>query len=563
MTLRELVTKIGFKVDEQEAKGAEDRVKKMSLGMKAGILGVAAALFGIGVAAVNAAGDMEMLTTQFEVMLGSTEKAVSMMDELKTFAASTPFALQDLATGTQQLLSFGVAENDVIEAMKLLGDTAGGNAEKLNGLVLAYGKVQAKGKASMEEINMLTERGVPIISTLREQLGVTEDAFFKLVSAGKISRDNITEAFRTMTSEGGMFFEGMKKQSLTFQGLVSTLKDNLTLMLAGIGETLLPVVKQAIEILTKLIQGPLGDAISVIVDILAPVLDAVALILEDVLTALMPIFDILVSIMPLISLALKIVVFAVKWVAKIVNWILKLAAALVSKIMPILMFLIHWVKNIIFFYIFLYKQIFRLYAMIFKGLFDLAKKFAGFIGGAVKSGFNKVVEWITSIRDFIAEVVDFIFGLFGRLWNWFANKFPTLAGWIMAIGDVFTNMWNAVKQTFANIWTSIWDAITGSIAKLIGWIDKIPGVDLKMPGIDGDSGITAEGMKDAALPGADALFNPATTAAGNTANVDMQNTINITGADGTNAEGLKMAVEEAARAVFTIEIQKVLVDAGY
>jgi len=563
MTLRELITKIGFDVDEKSAKNSEDRVKKMSVGMKAGMLAVAAAVFAIGKAALTAAGDMEMMTTQFEVMLGSADAAVKMMDDLKTFAASTPFALEDLARGTQQLLSFGVASDVVVDTMKLLGDTAGGDAEKLSGLVLAYGKVTTKGKASLEEINMMAERGIPIFDVLSKQMGTSKAELFKLISAGKVASTDITAAFQTMTSEGGMFFEGMQKQSLTFQGLVSTLKDNLKLMIADVGTAMLPVAKEIVGVLTRLIQGPLGQMVGSLMAILTPILEAVGVILEDVLTALMPLFDILISIMPLVTLILKIVIWAVKLVSKLVGWILKGASILISKIMPVLMFMIRWIKNIIFFYVFLYKQIFKLYALIFRKIWELAKTIARFFTDAIGAGFRKVMGWISAIGTFIQNIIAFVTGLVEKFWNWFAEKFPTLAGWILKIGEIFTNMWNSVKNVFVTIWTSIWDAITGSIAKLIGWIDKIPGVELKLPGIENGGIAAADAVADAALPGADDMFNPATTAAGKTANVDMQNTINMTVPPGTNAEGIKTMVNEAAQAIFTIEIQKVLVDAGY
>ena len=125
---------------------AEKKTKIFGKKVKLFMAGIVTGIAALGKSAISAAADMEMLTTQFEVMLGSTEKATTMMDELKTFSAETPFALPDLAKGTQTLLSFGVAQKDVLRIMRMLGDTSGGNTEKLNGLILAYGKVATKGK---------------------------------------------------------------------------------------------------------------------------------------------------------------------------------------------------------------------------------------------------------------------------------------------------------------------------------------------------------------------------------------------------------------------------------
>jgi len=51
---------------------------------------------------------MEDYTTNFRVMLGSMEAAEAKVEELKTMAAKTPFAMSDLADATQTLLAFGV-----------------------------------------------------------------------------------------------------------------------------------------------------------------------------------------------------------------------------------------------------------------------------------------------------------------------------------------------------------------------------------------------------------------------------------------------------------------------
>jgi len=249
MVVRELVTRLGFDTDNAGAK----RYDKILSNLKTAGLVAGAAIAGIGVAAVKAASDMETLSVDFEVMLGSAEKATSLMEELKDFAAETPFALNDLAQGTKNLLAFGVAEEEVVNTMRMLGDTAGGNSQKLQTMVRAYGKVQAKGKGTLEELNMITEAGVPIMDTLAKNMGMTTEEMLNMKGGVNVSKEALTEAFRTMTNEGGIFFQGMLKQSKTFSGLMSTLKDNIVLIAAEIGQSLLPALKPiAVEIIKVL-----------------------------------------------------------------------------------------------------------------------------------------------------------------------------------------------------------------------------------------------------------------------------------------------------------------------
>lgn len=45
----------------------------------------------------------------------------------------------------------------------------------------------------------------------------------------------VKEAMRSSTAEGGRFFNGMKNASTTFSGVMSTLQDNISQVLAAIG----------------------------------------------------------------------------------------------------------------------------------------------------------------------------------------------------------------------------------------------------------------------------------------------------------------------------------------
>lgn len=439
MVVRELITKIGFQVDDGKLKKAQNKIAGFKKAMKFAIGGAVAGLAAIGIGAVKAASDMEMLTTQFEVMLGSSEKANEMMKELKTFAATTPFAIKDLAQGTQTLLSFGVAQGDVINRMRMLGDAAGGNREKLNGLILAYGKVQTKGKASMEEINMIAERGVPIIGTLTKQLGVSEQEFFKLVSAGKIGRAEITNAFKSMTSEGGIFFKGMEKQSLTLAGLVSTMKDNFGLLLASIGEGLLPTIKEFVGLVTQLAAGPLkelgagltkvlvpifqalGPILEKVIKFLVPILEVVGRILGMLLQGLLPVFDLLepilellMALMPILEILVELIVVLIPPLVFIIKIVIKLVTFLVKGIALI----VKWLRFVVKLTISIWKVILGTGSILAKVIFKPIQKFFKWLGG-IK---NMVVKALEPILQPIKNIFDKIGAFFDDMWNGFAKS---------------------------------------------------------------------------------------------------------------------------------------------
>ncbi|HPF54578.1 MAG TPA: tape measure protein [Clostridia bacterium] len=194
---------------------------------------------------------MEDYTTNFTVMLGDAAKAAEKVQQLKEFAASTPFAMEDLAASTQTLLAFGVESEKTQGIMKQLGDISLGNAEKFGRLSTAYGKANSMGKLTGETVQQMIEAGFNPLLLISEKTGESMVDLQKRMSAGKVSVEELNGALETATSTGGQFNDGMKQASLTTSGLISTLKDNFTAMLGKLSQGFSNVLKDSV--LPKLI----------------------------------------------------------------------------------------------------------------------------------------------------------------------------------------------------------------------------------------------------------------------------------------------------------------------
>ena len=170
---------------------------------------------------------MESYLTNFKVMLGNEELAAAKLSELRKMAASTPFALSDLTEGTQTLLQFGVAADDTTDVLKQLGDISLGNADKLQTLVRAYGKMSSAQKVTLENVNMMIDAGFNPLNQICDATGESMSDLYKRISDGKVSFSELQAAVEAATSEGGQFYNGMLEASQTFSGRMSTLKDNV------------------------------------------------------------------------------------------------------------------------------------------------------------------------------------------------------------------------------------------------------------------------------------------------------------------------------------------------
>ena len=171
--------------------------------------------------------DMESYLTNFKVMLGDEQLAAEKLEEIRKMAASTPFTLSDLTEGTQTLLQFGIAADDTTNVLQMLGDISLGNADKMQTLVRAYGKMSSAQKVTLENVNMMIDAGFNPLNQICEATGESMSDLYKRISDGKVGFEELQAAVEAATSQGGQFYNGMLEDSQTFNGRLSTLQDNV------------------------------------------------------------------------------------------------------------------------------------------------------------------------------------------------------------------------------------------------------------------------------------------------------------------------------------------------
>ena len=221
-------------------KGFQSGLSKMGSIAKTGFKTVATSVGVVSTAMAGLIGfgvkynsEIEQLQTSFEVMTGSAEKAKDIIAELQKIGASTPFEVKDLAKSTNLLMSFGFQAEDAIDSMLMLGDIAQGSSEKLDTISKAYGRMVSSQKVTLEDMNMMIDSGFNPLQIIVENTGESMKSLYDRISKGTMSVEEITEAMKQATSEGGKYFQSMEKQSKTLNGQISTLKDNFS-MFAGV-----------------------------------------------------------------------------------------------------------------------------------------------------------------------------------------------------------------------------------------------------------------------------------------------------------------------------------------
>ena len=218
-------------------------------------------------------GEFELQRVAMRAIIGDTEAADKIFQQVKELSVQSPFQFKDLLGFTKQLAAFSVPADQLFGTMSRLADVSSGLGIDMGRIILAYGQVRAATVLRGQELRQFTEAGIPLVDKLAEKFTKLEG---RTVSAGevfgKISEKlvpfkMIDEIFTDMTSSGGMFFEMQIKQSATLSGKISNLVDSYQIMMNSIGESNSGVLKGGVDMITTLMNNwqSISDVLKVVI----------------------------------------------------------------------------------------------------------------------------------------------------------------------------------------------------------------------------------------------------------------------------------------------------------
>ncbi|KMT62651.1 tape measure protein [Paenilisteria newyorkensis] len=192
----------------------------LGIGASAGLAGLGG-MVNAGIGRLSAIEDAKL---SLDVMMGDSGKAQKFMDEVLAFAKTTPYAFQDLATNSKNLLAYGMDPSKVVPTMKAIGDLAaasGKGSEGINTLSNSFGKMQVMGKVSMEQLNTVTEAGVPALKILANANKMSVKDMQKAISDGKVES---TKAIAQMVEGIQKGSKGIAGETVALGGVMEKLK---------------------------------------------------------------------------------------------------------------------------------------------------------------------------------------------------------------------------------------------------------------------------------------------------------------------------------------------------
>lgn len=433
-------------------------------------------LVGLGAVALKTAADMETLKTSLDtVFAGNKELSTKAFDDIKEFAATTPFQLEEVATAFIKLKNLGLDPS--IDSLTSYGNTASALGKSLDQMI------EAVADASVGEFERLKEFGIKARSE-------GDNVAFTFQGVTTTVKKNSEEIQKYLLGIGNTQFAGsIARQADTFNGKLSTLKDNLNQAFAGIGEILIDYINPLFEKVNNLLKG-FQD--------LSPTTKKWIVILGGIAAAIGPLLALAGTILPAIGTGLALLTGPI---GLIVAGLTAVGVIIYKNWKPIKRTLI----DIANYFVDLYNESIAFRAVtqtivgVFKTLFEVGK----FAFEAIKSYLSAFVDSFTTGFKTIGKIIKAVFT--GNL-----DEIPDIIKEASAKGvDNFKNFTKNIGDDWDGLMSGMKDVANETLnnivtkKKLKYFGENVDATEIT----DKVSEATAKGMEKGAEKGVQAIVN--------------------------------------------------------
>ena len=295
--------------------------------VSAGLRQLRGAMSAVGDAAIGLNAKLEQARIGFGTLLGSAEAAQTHLEGLYQFALKTPFQFPELIDASKKMLAFGFSAQEITPMLTAIGNAAaalGSGSVGIDRITLALGQMGAKGKVQGQELRQLGEAGIKIgdiMAIIATKHNKSVEEIMRMQEAGALKATEFIEAFKEYSKL--KFGDMMEKQTHTFLGAMSNIKDAGQMIIAKGFEDVFKKMTDAAQKAANYLMSPAGQAwvgsikrgledLSAVVVKVIPLLLGLANVVKDninvalSLLALKVTADVVPSILALVSAITKV-----------------------------------------------------------------------------------------------------------------------------------------------------------------------------------------------------------------------------------------------------------------
>lgn len=408
----------------------------------------------------NRALSIEQAEFKLQGLGHSAEEVDKIMENSLASVKGTAYGLDEAATVAASAVAAGVKPGEDLErTLKLVGDAATISGRDMNSMGAIFNKVAASGKMTGEELNQLTDAGIPMLQLLGDSLGKTNEEVRDMVSKGKIGFDEFRNAIE----------QGMSGAALTMGQTFSGALDNTKAAMSRLGKTFMdPFMKgmtpalgtltdiidmvasgttEGLKEKTKLLSDQLGGMINNVLDTLLPLIENAIPVLEQLLTNLLnKLPGLLDKILPII-----------------INLVLDLIKAL-ADVLPTLIPVL--VKGIVSAVKGLAEVLPQVIEALIQGLILITQALAEEAPTLIPVLVDAILEIIPILIDNLPLFIKAGWQLIIGLAQGVLNSIPTLLSYLPKIGSSMLNYFKQLPSMFVEIGGNIIKGLLNGIGSM-------------------------------------------------------------------------------------------------
>ena len=241
MNIRELITKIGFVVDERgldiydKAIGriydkTDGLYKNLSraadgitnIGQKMSMY-ISAPLAALATVSVMAKVKLEDLQNEWGVMLNSQEKGIDFTRQMMDLEEKTPYNTEQIAGYAKELHSMGVQTDKILPRMKMFMDIAAGTGLDAGFLMETMQMITNIGYATGRQLKHLIMSGAIDRKELGKMMGIDLSSgmgmkrMMQFADRGRVTSFMIESLFQREGGQGGKYYGKAEERTLTLK----------------------------------------------------------------------------------------------------------------------------------------------------------------------------------------------------------------------------------------------------------------------------------------------------------------------------------------------------------
>ena len=182
------------------------------------------------------AAERELYQRGFQTTLGK-DAGDALYADVKAYGDKTAYDTTQMLGKAKEMLTYGIAGENIMEMMQIVGDIAGGSTTNFSGLSYAISQSMAAGKLNAQDKNQMVNYGLNPLEFVAKDQGISMTEATKMMSDGQISSDMLMDALRLAVSEGERYHDAANAMSDTYEAMMGQLESAWSDLETSAGES--------------------------------------------------------------------------------------------------------------------------------------------------------------------------------------------------------------------------------------------------------------------------------------------------------------------------------------